>query len=360
MDSADKNQSFEDFALERKASRRIRILSLIIGALVVIFGGTYFFTMSAPRIIAPEEPFVVPLNATPDKIANLLGTQGFVRHPMVFEFVLKLRGLNGMTEPGAYTISKSMNVWQITSVLSDVASGVWVVIPEGLRKEEIAELLAAKLQWTSAEKTKWISTDSTRNWTAVSAPVDQGYSEGVYFPETYLLPVGEAPTTTARRLQVQFAQEYAPYAQEVTRQNIKWTTLIKIASIIQREAHGASDMPLISGIIWNRLLGSMPLDIDATVQYARDSALYKSSAAAVDWWAPLRASAIRQTDSPYNTYLHAGLPPTPICNPGLDAIKAALFPSKTDCLYYLHDSAGQIHCSATYAGQQQNIQKYLR
>jgi len=353
VDIVTENQSFEEFASERKKERRVKIAVGVCAAIVVIFGGLYFFIVSAPKLSVETETFVIPLGMGSAKIGAQLETQGLVRHAWAFDTVLLVRGLRGQLTPGSYTVSKSMNVWEVVSVLSGVPANVWVVIPEGLRKEQIADILAEKLAWSDTQKSEWIAKDTTRNWTALSAPIDQNYSEGVYFPETYLIPLGEAPTTTARRMQSQFAEKFAPYAKEALKQNVRWPTALKVASIVQREAAGASDMPLVSGIIWNRLLANMPLDIDATVQYAHDTA-------ATGWWVPLKASSIRQLDSPYNTYLHAGLPPTPISNPGIAAIKAALFPEKTACLYYLHDPSGQIHCSATYAGQQENIRKYLK
>jgi UPF0755 protein len=109
-------------------------------------------------------------------------------------------------------------------------------------------------------------------------------------------------------------------------------------------------MPLIAGILWNLLLQNMKLQIDATVQYARGNT-------GSGWWAPI-THADESIDSPYNTYLHTGLPPHPISNPGLEAIDAVLNPKTTTCMYYLHDKNGMIHCSATYGGQLANIRMY--
>ena len=107
-------------------------------------------------------------------------------------------------------------------------------------------------------------------------------------------------------------------------------------------------MPLVAGIIWNRLLQGMPLAIDATIQYAKGNA-------GSGWWTPL-VKGDTKTDSLYNTYLHKGLPPTPISNPGLPAIEAVLKAGKTTCLYYIHDNDGLIHCSKTYVEHQANIE----
>ena len=112
-------------------------------------------------------------------------------------------------------------------------------------------------------------------------------------------------------------------------------------------------MPLIAGILWNRLDQNKQLEIDATVQYARG----KTEAG---WWSPIKGSETRSLESPFNTYLNKGLPPHPISNPGMDAIDAVLKPEETDCLYYLHDSEGVIHCSTSFAEHELNIDRYLR
>jgi UPF0755 protein len=121
---------------------------------------------------------------------------------------------------------------------------------------------------------------------------------------------------------------------------------------VQREAANAADMPLIAGILMNRLDDGMPLSVDATLQYVRGN---KGSG----WWAPINVSD-KKIVSPYNTYENVGLPPHPICNPGLPAIEAVINPAKTDCLYYLHDKNHITHCAVTYAEQEANIEEYLK
>jgi UPF0755 protein len=110
-------------------------------------------------------------------------------------------------------------------------------------------------------------------------------------------------------------------------------------------------MPIVAGVVWNRLDKKMPLQIDATVQYA----LGKEGS----WW-PKVKPADYQTDSPYNTYANKGKPAGPICNPGLAALNAVVNSQDSDYLYYLHDTQGQIHLAKTYEEQLQNIDKYLK
>jgi UPF0755 protein len=178
------------------------------------------------------------------------------------------------------------------------------------------------------------------------------YIEGVYFPDTYLIPTDQPPAQVAQRLRSRFQEAFAPYADEAVKQKVSWTKVLTIASLIQREAGSADDMPVISGIIQKRLAVGMPLAIDATLQYIEGNQ-------AEGWWAQ-PAAASTYPDSPFNTYKRKGLPPHPIANPGLAAIDAALHPIATDCLFYIHDTKGVMHCSPSYSGQRANIQKYLK
>ncbi len=235
-----------------------------------------------------------------------------------------------------------------------------VTIPEGLRKEQIADLLAGQLDWSDDEKRAWVTT-----YTALK--VD--YLEGVYFPDTYLIPIDERPIDVAGRLQRRFDEMFSPYSQEALEQNIKWTTVVTLASLVQREAADNDDMPLIAGILWNRLNEDMKLDVDATVQYARDHINHYGEAPGAyqsvdyviegDWWKPIQITD-KQIDSAFNTYTHSGLPPHPISNPGIESIEAVLNSEETDCLYYLHDADKNIHCTETYSEHQTNIEKYIR
>ncbi len=355
----------------------------IIGGIIIVFaviagGCIYFNLFAAPQTKAGTEQLTVPLSSETSDLtglAKLLKDKGFIKNETGFRIAyLKTIGADIAISRlanttcddcfvlGAYKLSKSMDAWQIAKAIKDKPYMKWVVIPEGLRKEQIADILADQLSlnWSEKQKNDWIT-----NFTAIK----YDYLEGVYFPDTYLIPVDEKPLAVADRLRVHFEEKFAPYSKEALNKNVKWDTLLKIASIVQREAAGQNDMPLVSGIIWNRLLGGMKLEIDATVQYARDDIIHYGEArhdtqplnylSAGSWWTPLKAG---DTDiaSPYNTYRNKGLPPHPICNPGLSAIKAALNPAETECLYYLHDSDRQIHCSKTYKEHQANIAIYLK
>lgn len=293
--------------------------------------------------VAETEWFVVAIDGGEiGLVGDALLEQGFIKDKDVFIKVFAVKE-GEMISPGGYRLSKGMNSAQISGVLRNKPYMKWVVIPEGLRKEEIAKLLADALGWTAAQKAKWMDT-----YTAMKFD----YIEGTYFPDTYLIPIDEEPLKVAERLQSKFNEKFAVYLPEFSAQNIKWTTGLTFASIVQREAANKADMPLIAGILWNRLEQNMALNVDATLQYARGDA-------GSGWWAPLKLTD-KQTESPYNTYLNKGLPPHPICNPGITAIEATINPAKTDCLYYLHDKNHITHCAKTYEEHQENIERYLK
>jgi UPF0755 protein len=296
-----------------------------------------------PDYLETLERFVVPLpDEKIEQTAKNLFDQGFIKDEAGFLTIFSGQKIAEVA-PGGYKISKEMDASQIAKILSAKPYMEWVVVPEGLRKEETADTLTYALGWDAVKKAQWIS--------AYAQDLPE-YTEGVYFPETYLIPVDENPVLVAKRFIDKFNEKFEPYLTQFNAQNIKWTTGLTLASIVQREAANAADMPLIARILWNRLEQEMPLNVDATLQYVRGDE-------GNGWWAPI-AVADKKIKSPYNTYLNKGLPPYPICNPGLAAIKAVLSPVESGCLYYLHDSGHITHCAITYEEHLANIETYLK
>lgn len=287
------------------------------------------------------EVFVVPQDKNGFETAMTLKKLGFIRSDFAYRFLAGVKGLNESAVSGGYRLSQRMTMWQIITKLQEHPDFVWVTVRDGLRKEQVGEALATQLGWTDDQLDVWDKTygDSPE------------YIEGVYYPDTYLLPLDETPTQIAKRFVDKFNEKIAPLLPEFAAKNIKWTTGVKIASLLEREAAGPQDMKLIAGIIWKRLDIGMKLEIDATMQYTKGKTNGK-------WWGNIDLSE-KQSDSLYNSYKYKGLPPTPISNPSITAIEAALHPEETDCIFYLHDKKQQIHCSETYAEHKENIKKYL-
>ena len=263
----------------------------------------------------------------------------------------------------------------------------FVTIPAGLRREQIAEKFAQVLSWNQSDITDFIKT----------APSDdRGLLDGYYLPGSYWVKTTATGADVAHQMLRNFNTQVSekilakgnasitsnntalsttstgnvkssskiPQKPLTKEQKINLDTAVRIAAIIQKEAAGPVDMKLISGVIWNRIFKGMTLDMDATLQYAKANQLANMASASVsgsstfDWW-PNPESKDKFIDSPFNTYENKGLTPIAIANPSIDAISAAYNPTKTDCLFYLHDTNGKIHCTKTYQAHKDNVQKYL-
>jgi UPF0755 protein len=289
----------------------------------------------APQRKAEQERVVVNLNGTEEGLVSKLKDQGFIKSEWAFNFVLTIKGWHDKIEPGGYLVSKTMNVWKLARILANEAYQKWVVIPEGLRATEIAEKLQKTLNWSEETKAEFLL-----------------YSdEGYLFPDTYLFNSEYAGEEVARRMENQFNEKVADLLKQAAEKDIRNDTLVILASLVQRETANEEEMPIVAGVIWNRWLKNMQFQIDATVQYALGNS--------ENWW-PVVTLDDYKFDSPYNTYIYSGKPPTPICNPGLAAINAVVNSQESEYLYYLHDSAGNIHLAKTYEEHLVNIKKYLK
>ncbi len=315
---------------------------------IIVFVGVFIILLFVLRSCSTGDSEAVNILtvskvATTEEIKEKILAQDYIQGHPFFGIAMLLHGGYDGIAPGGYNINDGMGSWAIASKLTSEPELKWITIPEGLRKEQIADRLQETLGWTEATREAFLHTN-------IQKPYD--LTDGFYFPDTYLIPTAEDPEQVAKRFINRFNDSFAPYVQKFKEANIKYDTAIKIASLIQREAGGKSDMPIIAGVLWNRLLIKMPLQIDATLQYARGDE-------GDGYWAPVKI-ANKQIDSPFNTYMYAGLPPAPIANPGLNAIDAVLNSVDIDCLYYIHDNDRQIHCAVTYEEHLANVEKYLK
>lgn len=288
--------------------------------------------------------FVVSQSDDGADVSDKLQKEGYIRNTTAFGLIIRVFVGDKGVAFGGYRLDQNMNAWEVMKKVTGEPQLVWATISGCLRREQIGEMIAPKLGWNDAQLSTWNSLfkEDKPEWV-----------EGVYYPDTYLLPKDEPVEAVAKRFIDNFNAKLSPFFDTFVRQNIKWTTGLKIASLIQREAAGPTDMNLISGIIWKRLDQGIKLEIDATLQYTKGK---KSDGS---WWGGVDI-AEKQADSPYNSYLRKGLPPTPICSPGIDAIRAVLEPEETDCIFYLHDHDRQIHCAKTYQEHLKNIRTYLQ
>lgn len=309
------------------------LLFLLIILLVPLLILICFF---APISLSSEKiTFTFPLDTTQEKIVKDLNDKNLIRSQGLFNLITSFIRYPGTIEPGAYQLSKDMNLYQIADTLLNHPYQKWIILVPGLRNEQIAERLAKTFSWDSVKNREFL--DNAR--------------EGYMFPDTYLLNIDYTGREFAQRLISNFNEKFgAKMQKDLLDQNVRTDTMLKIASLVERESGGDSDKALIAGIIWNRLNKKMKLQIDATIQYAMGNS--------ADWWPHVKPQDTK-FDSPYNTYQIKALPPGPICNPGLSSIKAAIYPDETECFFYLHSRDKQIHCAITYQEHLNNIEKYL-
>lgn len=311
-------------------------LGLLTFLFVSLLGYAYLFGPVDKN--ASMQEFLVAPGLTAEDVANRLEEEGFIRSS--FAFRAAYQG-TGKVRPGGYRISRSMDTLAIADTLKRTPSLAWVTVAPGMRKEEIADLLAEYLVWSDEEKEEWL--------TVHTAP-SPSFVEGVYYPDTYLIPTDQGPKEVAERMRKRFQEVFAPYANEAAEKGMEWTDVVNLAALVEKEA-AKNDKALVAAILWNRIERDMLLQVDATLQYVKGSE--------EKWW-PMPKSEDKYLESPFNTYQNLGLPPHPIANPSLDSIRAVINPDTTDCLYYLHDYDGQIHCSTNYAQHKDYVDTYLR
>ena len=225
--------------------------------------------------------------------------------------------------------------------LASPESRIIIILP-GERKEQIAHNIGQVLGWDSTARESFITEITTRQ---------PAFPEGTFFSGRYVVPRGSDPVYVANEVHNRFTRSILHRYPDELEEQIPLIDTLTFASLLERESYHFSEMRVISGIMWNRIFINMPLQIDATLQYAKVEA-----GLSPDTWWPVPRPPDKFIDSPYNTYQNTGLPPAPIANPSVTSIIAALNPVPTDCIFYFHDRNGGFHCSETYEQHVQGLQ----
>ncbi len=314
--------------------RKLVILA-IIG--LIIFGIVSLWWRNGISAVNPKDTgskvFVIPKGEAVRNIGNALKKEGLIRDPVVFFIYLKQNNLDQGIQAGSYKLSPSMDLVKIMDTIGHGTVDIWVTIPEGLRSEEIAQILQKEIPTYSPD---WVPTLKDE--------------EGYLFPDTYLIPKDADVSTVISILKGNFSKRIGEIG--LSMEDPKLSEIVILASLIEREALKDEEKPLIASVIYNRLENGMALDIDATLQYA------KGKSARGKWW-EVPTGTDRQVDSPYNTYKNPGTPPGPIANPGIEAIRAAKEPASSGYYYYIHDTKGNVHFARTLEEHNVNVQRYL-
>jgi len=301
----------------------LAVLLLAVGVVTVSRYYTWCRGASGPKT---PVTFVVPEGASGGEVVDALHKRGIVRCGLVSKYLLNTAGLSDSIKAGTFLLTTNMApeaAFEVLTTSPEPVPTLRLTIPEGFRLTQIAQRVQDVLG-IPADRFLSLAEGGTYSLPPY-LPRGRSTTEGFLFPKTYEFVKGEtAASDVIERLLRQFRDEVAglPWG-NAGRLGLTPYRIVIVASMIEREARTPRDRPLIAAVIYNRLRRGMPLGVDATLQYVDPNPANG-----------LTGSDLR-IDSPYNTRLHGGLPPTPIASPGLPSIEAALRPAHVDYLYYV-------------------------
>jgi|AntAceMinimDraft_6_1070360.scaffolds.fasta_scaffold01894_2 UPF0755 protein len=297
----------------------------------IFFGGLFLYATSSTEI-QKEKNIIIPQGATFSRASDILRSENIIRS----SFAAQIFGRISQTpiQAGVYQFVEGK--YPLSEVLRRLTDGdygdvfIKITIPEGSTNKQIANILGKKIPDFNNQEFEELTKDH----------------EGYLFPETYLFLPGVSTGGVIEVMLNTFQEKTKKIQQDLGTKSLE--DIIIMASLIEKEAtRDKEEQKIVSGILWKRISIAMPLQVDAPFLYTRG----KTSA-------QLSLSDLR-ADGPYNTYTRKGLTPTPIGNPGLSSIEAALSPKESSYLFYLHDNNGGIHYGVTHDDHVKNKQKYL-
>jgi UPF0755 protein len=315
------------------------VVGVVIGGLRIIGNGANQQVTSTT--LSPAADITVRQGMGATQVGALLEKAGLIESASEFVNVVKARGTTNSLKPGTYRFERGVTLTAIIEALETGrgATNLKITIPEGMAVDQVAALLdkGGDIGGTSYKDLAARPSQFSLPKVGGSLPsVDN--LEGLLFPSTYFLVEGDtAAELIAAQLEAfQTKTSSLPWS-NAQKLGVTPYEIVIIASMIEKEAVIADERPKVAAVIYNRLNKKMTLGIDATVRYALNK-----------WTGPLTEKDLN-VDSPYNTRVKKGLPPTPISSPGLAALKAALEPTKADYLYYvLSDTQGHHFFTASY------------
>lgn len=318
----------------QKNKKTLLLLSSAFLIFILFLSFFVFYISRSPKFPESGISLKIEKGMTVQKIAHTAKQNGLVRSETMLYLVLLHSYEPTSIYAGVYTYTQRATVFEVAQKLasSDIDKALLsITIPEGSTRKEIAEIASKSIAHldtkTFLEKTK--------------------NDEGYLFPDTYYISADFSVEQLIKLLLDTHTEKLATLEQQLRNSKFSEKEVLTLASILEREAKDEQSMKMVSGILQNRLKLKMALQTDATIEYVLDKPLSE-----------LKAEDLK-IDSPYNTYLYVGLPPTPISNPGLQAIRAVLEPTETDYLYYITDADGEFHYAKTFEAHKRNIAYHL-
>jgi len=311
---------------------------------------------SPPSSDTTPVPFTIRPAENGGTVAMRLEREGIISDAELFRLVLRYWGVDAQIEAGDYVLRRDMPMSQVVSELQHGRiEAKTVTIREGLRAEEMAYLLATEGLGDQEQFILLVRDDAFQYDFLRDRPADAAKTlEGFLFPDTYQFAVNATTLEVIDAMLHNFDQRVTiEMRQQALDNGLDLFQALTLASIVEREAVVPEERPMIASVYLNRLRKGMYLEADPTVQYAKGYDL-----ATGRWWPPLSLEELPAVESPFNTFLHPGLPPGPICSPGLASIQAVLDPADTPYLFFLAKGDGSHAFAETFEEHLQNQQKY--
>ena len=296
----------------------------------------------------------IPPGSTTDQIADQLREAGVIRSALAFRLRARQSGLDGSFQAGQHILRKNMSVDEAIEALqkAEVQDRVLTLI-EGWRREEIAAYLETQ-DALSASEFLTLTAGAGFERDFLKERPDTASLEGYLFPDTYRIERETTTTDFIEGLLDQFSRKIGGGVSDGFQVNgLNIHQAVTLAAIVEREAQVPAERPLIASVFYNRLNVNMHLGADPTVQYALG---YQESEGR--WWKKALTFDDLKVASPYNTYVNLGLPPGPICNPGLASLQAVAAPAQSDFYFFVATGDGSHVFSRTFEEHNANIRKY--
>lgn len=337
----------------------IAIIAIIIVAVLCLWA--VFTPLSTGRQIDGQKTevfFTVEKGEGSRDIALNLEKEKLIRWGPLFRLYVLFKGIAGELKAGQYLLSPSMNLPQIAEKLfqGEVLKEKITII-EGWNLKDIGSYFENKGMFPAEEVRQTAGKDFSEDFDFLADKPAEASLEGYLFPDTYEIRKGENLEDIVRRMLNNFGRKLTvDLREEIGRRDKSVFEIITMASLIEKEVRTPADKRLVSGILWKRLAIDMPLQVDATIAY-----ILGINAGSWDFDEMRKEVALRkEIDSPYNTYKYRGLPLGPIANPGLESIKASIYPEDSDYWYYLSAADGQTFFSETLTDHNIKKAEYLR
>ncbi len=342
-------------------------LAGIVAVVIIAAVGSYWWYQRA--ISSPAEPsgalvaLTIEEGVSVQEIEDALVAKGLLKQQWAFAIYLRMSGLSSKLQSGNFQIPEHISIKDLVDRLQAASRNeATLQFIEGWRREEMAAYIdtqhdAGLIDMTGAEFSELALHPTQRLRDALGKTMSADDSlQGYLFPDTYVVDKEETAEDLITKMLAAYNKRVTPnILAGFAKQGLSEYEALTLAAIVERESHKGEERPIIAGILLKRLNEGIALYVDATIQYALGY-----SQAEGRWWRQNLTVDDLAVQSPYNTRLNAGLPPHPICNPGLTAIEAVANPAKTDYLYYLHDSEGVAHYAKTLEEHNANVARYLR